>query len=614
MTDGGVVPNVDTIQITVRPKLTSITVVPDASRRHSIADGETYLVHAVALDQFGNPMPRQPSSFQWTIVSGPGSINANGLLTATAGAGTIVVSARVPAKNQHPVTSAPVTFDIGATAIPNALPGAVKHVAALSTDGVDAQIVWNNNDNLADGFLIEVSTDQGSTFKPIGTAPAGATSFLATLLTANLDDLFRITPFNAVGFGPSATELFKAAEEYNFADGMYRITLYDADNPFDEPDPAHPAITSQPFQPGMGHPAMSGSGTVSILDAGWIKADSEADAVRQALSGSFTNSDTGITYTLPNSGAFRYDPSFRFSDDEYDTGPALVVDPQYSTGNTYEWNAAYVRLNILEDYVCAMGDLELEKPDLSGQQRLGDFESPDQTSTPSDFTAVITWADGTISPGTITSIDGMMDMATYEVSVPFTPSKSQSPGFQFTVTHKQTGQDGFAYQGSGSYQSPVFPEYIHWANGGGSDTNVAATPPATPQMPVLDQNSDVIIDDSTPAFSLADLAKSLDATGGEVSLIAPTLATPAAAAAELPPVTPQPQTTPTGPDDASTPPSIHNSSRLLSSPPRHKSKLHRPNPIHQARNEQPAPSRMHQARFNPPARSLHPRPQTTMFL
>jgi hypothetical protein len=77
------------VTVTVNQTLTSILVSPGSA---SVATGASQQFTAQALDQFGNAMAAQPA-VAWTVDSGAGTIDANGLYQAPAATGSAVVKA-----------------------------------------------------------------------------------------------------------------------------------------------------------------------------------------------------------------------------------------------------------------------------------------------------------------------------------------------------------------------------------------------------------------------------------------------------------------------------------------------------------------------------------------
>ena len=85
----GSVSGTASVTVTTPQTLTSIAVTPPSA---SVAVGSTQQFTATELDQNGNPMATQPSSYSWGV-SGGGSINGSGLFTASAAGGPYTVTA-----------------------------------------------------------------------------------------------------------------------------------------------------------------------------------------------------------------------------------------------------------------------------------------------------------------------------------------------------------------------------------------------------------------------------------------------------------------------------------------------------------------------------------------
>jgi hypothetical protein len=88
VTDSFGVSSTQSVTVTVGQTLTSVTVSPATA---SIRVGRTQQFTAKAFDQFGNALITQPT-FTWAVMSGPGTINNNGLYTGTS-TGTAVIQA-----------------------------------------------------------------------------------------------------------------------------------------------------------------------------------------------------------------------------------------------------------------------------------------------------------------------------------------------------------------------------------------------------------------------------------------------------------------------------------------------------------------------------------------
>jgi hypothetical protein len=168
----------------------------------------------------------------------------------------------------------------------------------------------------ADGYLIEGSTDGGATWQRLGMS-TGA-SFLATNLCANAGELFRVTPYNAAGYGTPGTTAGTTTVGQQSAAGWYKVSFN---------DPNNPGATSEPIT--IGDTAFTTvSGTFTLNNGGWVQADS----MRQALSGSVTSYDPNYhvtnTFVYGQTGAFRFNPDLNI--DGQDVGPAIVMEDEFN--------------------------------------------------------------------------------------------------------------------------------------------------------------------------------------------------------------------------------------------------------------------------------------------
>src|SRR5205085_3805099 len=134
----------------------------------------TYQFNAIALDQFANRMATQPT-ITWSM-NGAGAMNyytgvyqaptaGNQGATVTATAGSVTGTS---------------TVAIGSNSGAYSVPGAPSFVSAYAEDGTNILIGWKSGDSSADGFLIEASSDGGSTYNPIHLVGPADTSYLAT--------------------------------------------------------------------------------------------------------------------------------------------------------------------------------------------------------------------------------------------------------------------------------------------------------------------------------------------------------------------------------------------------------------------------------------------------
>jgi hypothetical protein len=91
ITNAGGANTTSSVTVTVNQTLTSIVVSPGSA---SVGTGATQQFTAQALDQFGSAMAVQPA-VTWTVDSGAGTIDGNGLYQAPATPGSAVVKAAV---------------------------------------------------------------------------------------------------------------------------------------------------------------------------------------------------------------------------------------------------------------------------------------------------------------------------------------------------------------------------------------------------------------------------------------------------------------------------------------------------------------------------------------
>jgi hypothetical protein len=116
----------------------------------------------------------------------------------------------------------------------------------------------------------------------------------------------RIVGFNSLGVGP-ATKIEDPETNYIFP-AYYLFHLADNGD-----------TVSAPFE--VSNPNVHGSGSVSLKNNGWVFGQTYLDAFQKALEGSFTNTDTGITYELFKSGAFKF---------SYNGNYVISVDARYN--------------------------------------------------------------------------------------------------------------------------------------------------------------------------------------------------------------------------------------------------------------------------------------------
>jgi hypothetical protein len=411
VSDGTLV-NTEFVSVTVNPTLTSIVTTPDA---FSVAASNTYHVSATALDQFGNPLATQPS-FSWSA-SGGGSYSS-GIYTAPSGSGPYTLSASATSGGQSATHTASVTIAGGSS--PGSAPSSVTDLICSVGDGADVQLVWRDGSGggALGGFRVEASADGGSTYAPLGFAAAGDTTFIATGLCANSPYSFRVTPYNGAGLGTSNTVSVDSTSSA-IGDTWYKVSFQGTP-------------TTQSFT--LGSSAHSGdSGSLTLSNSGWIQAGSAADAVRQAITGSFSSGYDSSTFTFGSSGAFRYVSDFSDADGN-DLGPAIVVEDEFNA--SCHGSAAYASAYLLVSAVpyrtipMASDDQTLYSVP-SGRVSVGTFATTDKSASAGDFSATLLFEDSVTQSATITTL-GNGNFGVYVSSI---ASGEPTDSYALQVTH-----------------------------------------------------------------------------------------------------------------------------------------------------------------------------------
>lgn len=153
--------------------IASITITP---AKASTILGRTQQFNATALDQSGMPLTPQPT-FTWTASGG--SIDGNGLYTATTLGGPFVITAASGSVSKTAtITVSPAAFT-GLTLTPNAVYGGQSLTGTVSFSGTVS----------ADQTVSLTATGLNATFPATVTVPAGASSakFALTTATATSD-------------------------------------------------------------------------------------------------------------------------------------------------------------------------------------------------------------------------------------------------------------------------------------------------------------------------------------------------------------------------------------------------------------------------------------------
>ena len=132
ITDAGGLSTSSTVLVTVSQTLTAITVRPD---NPVVDEGATHSLHAVAEDQFGNPLAVQPA-FTWSLANGIGSVDGNGTYTAPSSSGSATVNASIGGISSN------ATITVVADALPVVVPvpaGSNDPHAAAASSAADAR-------------------------------------------------------------------------------------------------------------------------------------------------------------------------------------------------------------------------------------------------------------------------------------------------------------------------------------------------------------------------------------------------------------------------------------------------------------------------------------------
>jgi hypothetical protein len=198
-----------TLNFRVTPQLASLLTVPDAA---TVPPGGRYKFHAIAFDQFGFPLVKQPR-LRWSVLgSTGGKISQDGTYTASSlnlSNDTIQVAAG-NAVTGSAVATIPVTIDPTANHWRRP-PSSARDLKAELNDNGNIIVSWKPGDSTVQGYLVQVSSD-GGPYVPSTILRARETAFLASILSTaplTLSDSsrysYRITPFNDAGFGKALT-------------------------------------------------------------------------------------------------------------------------------------------------------------------------------------------------------------------------------------------------------------------------------------------------------------------------------------------------------------------------------------------------------------------------
>jgi hypothetical protein len=182
-----------TVNVTVNPVLTSVVLTPAAA---TVPDQVPQQFSAAAFDQFQKPLP---AAVTWSMVSGPGSVNAaTGLFTSPAsGGGTAVVRATATANGVTLSRSATVTLQpppaiTSISAGPNPVTGTTTTLKVAATNAAGGNLTYSWK------VLAAPAGAPAPTFSAAGSAITTATFFQAGSYT------FQVTVSNPKGSATTA--------------------------------------------------------------------------------------------------------------------------------------------------------------------------------------------------------------------------------------------------------------------------------------------------------------------------------------------------------------------------------------------------------------------------
>jgi len=167
------------VTITVNQTATSISMSPATA---SLVDGTSQQFTATELDQFGNAMTSQPG-FTW-------SPNApNGLFTApSSGSGGNI---KVTASADGLTGTATVSY--------GTVPAAPSNLKATAVSARQVNLTWTDNSSNETGFIIQRSTNNGSSWVQIATVGVNVTTYSDTTVQKKHTYEYRVIAYNAFG-------------------------------------------------------------------------------------------------------------------------------------------------------------------------------------------------------------------------------------------------------------------------------------------------------------------------------------------------------------------------------------------------------------------------------
>ena len=172
------------VSVTVNQTFTSIRVSPATS---TILVSSSQQFTAATLDQFGQAMATQPSSFTWTLGSGSvGTLSTTGLYRATsAGTATIIASFMKSG-------SASVTVTAQATH-----PGAPKKLVANSVSRTRINLSWSESSSNVTAYNVQRSSNGGESWVEL--AQVTTTSYADMSVSGGRTYQYRVNAVNRAG-------------------------------------------------------------------------------------------------------------------------------------------------------------------------------------------------------------------------------------------------------------------------------------------------------------------------------------------------------------------------------------------------------------------------------
>jgi uncharacterized repeat protein (TIGR03803 family) len=198
LTDPAGLSTVSSASVTVTQSPTSIGVSP---ANPTLAVKSRQQFQATVLDQFGQPMPSQPTAFTWSIASGVGSISSSGVYSSgKTGSATVEVTTNA---DFYPYFGGTIIGTTTVTVI--VLPAAPSNLTASVTllAGIaQVQLQWTNHSTDQTGVLVQRSSDGGVTWTTITDLTGAPSTYIDS--TASLDTAYeyRVAAYDALGDSP----------------------------------------------------------------------------------------------------------------------------------------------------------------------------------------------------------------------------------------------------------------------------------------------------------------------------------------------------------------------------------------------------------------------------